>query len=74
MVTRDQLGERYGTAEHRGLAYAVSGAPGWGRKAVRETDASLHWSQPRAVRGRGAVRVPRYCAEHRHEIPGFQTS
>lgn len=25
-----------------------------------------------AVRGRGAVRVPRYCAEHRHEIPGFE--
>ncbi|OFI39473.1 hypothetical protein BIU82_14205 [Arthrobacter sp. SW1] len=24
-----------------------------------------------AVRGRGAVQVPRYCAEHRHEIPGF---
>ena len=46
MVTRDQLGERYGTAEHRGLAYAVSGAPGWGRKAVRVTDASLLWSQP----------------------------
>ncbi|WP_203336712.1 DUF726 domain-containing protein [Nocardioides limicola] len=24
-----------------------------------------------AVRGRGGVRTPRYCAEHRHEIPGF---
>ena len=24
-----------------------------------------------ALRGRGAVRLPRYCAEHRHEIPGF---
>lgn len=24
-----------------------------------------------AVRGQGAVRVKRYCAEHRHEIPGF---
>ena len=24
-----------------------------------------------AVRGRGAIRVPRFCAEHRHEIPGF---
>jgi hypothetical protein len=22
--------------------------------------------------GRGAIRVPRYCAEHRHEIPGFE--
>lgn len=25
-----------------------------------------------AVRGRGTVRVPRYCAEHRHDIPGFE--
>ena len=24
-----------------------------------------------ALRGRGAIRVPRYCAEHRHEIPSF---
>lgn len=24
-----------------------------------------------ANRGRGAIRVPRYCAEHRHEVPGF---
>ncbi|MDT0201646.1 DUF726 domain-containing protein [Nocardioides sp. AE5] len=24
-----------------------------------------------AVRERGAVRVPQYCAEHRHDIPGF---
>jgi hypothetical protein len=24
-----------------------------------------------ATCGRGAIRVPRYCAEHRHEIPGF---
>ena len=24
-----------------------------------------------AVRGHGAVRMPQYCAEHRHEIPGF---
>lgn len=27
-----------------------------------------------AVRGRGAVRAPRYCAEHRHDIPGFEKS
>jgi hypothetical protein len=25
-----------------------------------------------AVRDRGAIRIPRYCAEHRHEIPGFE--
>lgn len=25
-----------------------------------------------AVRDRGAVRVPQYCAEHRHDIPGFE--
>lgn len=25
-----------------------------------------------AVRDRGAVRVPQFCAEHRHEIPGFE--
>lgn len=25
-----------------------------------------------AVRSHGAVKVPRYCAEHRHEIPGFE--
>lgn len=25
-----------------------------------------------AVRSRGAVRVPQYCAEHRHAIPGFE--
>lgn len=25
-----------------------------------------------AVRGRGGVRLPRYCAEHRHDIPGFE--
>lgn len=25
-----------------------------------------------AVRERGAVRVPQYCAEHRHDIPGFE--
>lgn len=25
-----------------------------------------------ATRGFGAVLVPRYCAEHRHEIPGFE--
>ena len=25
-----------------------------------------------AVRPRGAVRVPRYCAEHRHDISGFE--
>ena len=24
-----------------------------------------------AMRERGTIRVPRYCAEHRHEIPGF---
>lgn len=24
-----------------------------------------------ADRGTGAVRIPRYCAEHRHDIPGF---
>lgn len=24
-----------------------------------------------ALRGRGAIRLPRYCAEHRHDIPGF---
>lgn len=24
-----------------------------------------------AVRGRGAIQVPHYCAEHRHQIPGF---
>src|SRR5690606_13183968 len=27
-----------------------------------------------AVRERGAVRVPQYCAEHRHDIPGFEKS
>ena len=27
-----------------------------------------------AVRDRGAIRVPRFCAEHRHEIPGFEKS
>lgn len=25
-----------------------------------------------AVRDRGAVRLPQYCAEHRHRIPGFE--
>lgn len=25
-----------------------------------------------AIRGRGALRVPRYCAEHRHEIAAFE--
>lgn len=25
-----------------------------------------------AVRERGAIRVPQFCAEHRHEIPGFE--
>lgn len=25
-----------------------------------------------AVREKGALRVPQYCAEHRHEIPGFE--
>ncbi|XBH20421.1 DUF726 domain-containing protein [Jonesiaceae bacterium BS-20] len=25
-----------------------------------------------AVRERGAVQIPQYCAEHRHEIPGFE--
>ena len=25
-----------------------------------------------AVRKRGPVRMPRFCAEHRHEIPGFE--
>lgn len=24
-----------------------------------------------AARGRGGIRIPRYCAEHRHEIPSF---
>lgn len=27
-----------------------------------------------AVRDRGAVRIPMYCAEHRHDIPGFEKS
>lgn len=27
-----------------------------------------------AVRGRGAVRIPTFCAEHRHDIPGFEKS
>ena len=27
-----------------------------------------------AIRRRGAVRMPRFCAEHRHEIPGFEKS
>ncbi|MDQ7993427.1 MAG: DUF726 domain-containing protein [Propionicimonas sp.] len=27
-----------------------------------------------AVRERGAVRIPMYCAEHRHGIPGFEKS
>lgn len=25
-----------------------------------------------AVRDRGAVRIPQFCAEHRHDIPGFE--
>ncbi|MFT6393308.1 MAG: hypothetical protein ACJA14_002838 [Ilumatobacter sp.] len=25
-----------------------------------------------AVRKQGPVRLPRFCAEHRHEIPGFE--
>lgn len=25
-----------------------------------------------AIRDRGALRVPQYCAEHRHDIPGFE--
>lgn len=25
-----------------------------------------------AIRAKGAIAVPRYCAEHRHEIPGFE--
>jgi hypothetical protein len=25
-----------------------------------------------ATRGLGSLRIPRYCAEHRHEIPGFE--
>lgn len=25
-----------------------------------------------AVRDRGAIRVPQFCAEHRHDIPGFE--
>ena len=25
-----------------------------------------------AVRDRGAIRAPRFCAEHRHDIPGFE--
>lgn len=25
-----------------------------------------------AVRDRGAIRIPQFCAEHRHEIPGFE--
>ncbi|CCH78559.1 conserved hypothetical protein [Nostocoides japonicum T1-X7] len=25
-----------------------------------------------AVRDRGAIRIPQYCAEHRHDIPGFE--
>lgn len=25
-----------------------------------------------AVRERGALRIPQYCAEHRHDIPGFE--
>jgi hypothetical protein len=27
-----------------------------------------------AVRKRGPVRMPRFCAEHRHDIPGFRTA
>ncbi|NLH71196.1 MAG: DUF726 domain-containing protein [Brooklawnia sp.] len=27
-----------------------------------------------AVRDRGAVRVPQFCAEHRHDLPGFEKS
>lgn len=27
-----------------------------------------------AVRDRGAIRVPQFCAEHRHQIPGFEKS
>lgn len=27
-----------------------------------------------AVRDRGAIRFPQYCAEHRHDIPGFEKS
>lgn len=27
-----------------------------------------------AVRDRGAIRIPQFCAEHRHEIPGFEKS
>lgn len=25
-----------------------------------------------AARGQGAIQIPQYCAEHRHEIPGFE--
>lgn len=25
-----------------------------------------------ASRGRGAIRIPQFCAEHRHQIPGFE--
>ncbi|WP_334149794.1 DUF726 domain-containing protein [Microbacterium sp.] len=27
-----------------------------------------------AVRDRGAIRLPQFCAEHRHDIPGFEKS
>ena len=27
-----------------------------------------------AIRGRGPARAPRFCAEHRHDIPGFETA
>lgn len=27
-----------------------------------------------AVRDRGAIRIPQFCAEHRHDIPGFEKS
>jgi hypothetical protein len=64
----------FAKAEHRKANRPVGHLPAY--LCLACGSATLPCASPRcdnmAARGRGAVRIPRYCAEHRHEIPGFE--
>ena len=63
-------------SDHRRLHLKTGSLPGYLCTACGSP--TLGCAAPRcahmATRGFGSVQVPRYCAEHRHEIPGFEKS
>jgi len=61
-------------SDHRKLEYGLNRVPAYLCTACGAP--TLGCAAPRcphmATRGFGSLRIPRYCAEHRHDIPGFE--